>query len=478
MGAVPFPDADTCLSGGFLAHNQAKYLAHVPKRGAGGALSFCDGWRKGVVLGILGGGVSGLSLAYLYTGRCEILEREMRVGGHCRTHEKDGFRYDEGGHILFSRNEVILNQILEVLGGNVDRRRRNNKIWYKGRFVKYPFENGLGVLDKEDIFDCLYHYINNDYPEPANFRDWIYYTFGKGIAERYLIPYNQKVWKTDPELMGVEWVGRVPRPPLEDIIRSALNIETEGYVHQLYFYYPRDGGIEGLPYSLAQEVANRCRVLTGFAVTTVRKDRLGWIVSDGREDRRYDSLVSTIPLPELVRICPDVPLEVADACRRLRYNPSVFVLVGLGECLARDITAVYFPQPDIVFNRVCFLHTFSPSLVPEGKYSALAEITCDVEDEVWKSSDELVTRRVVSDLARTGIVRIEDVITTDVRRVKYSYVVNRLDSRRNYEIVRAHFGAQGLELLGRFAEFEYWNIDQCFAEASKLADRLGAALTP
>lgn len=428
------------------------------------------------MLGILGGGISGLSLAHLYSGTSEILEKEDRLGGHCRSHQKDGFTFDEGGHILFSRDQDVLDKMLSILGDNVEKRRRNNKIWYKGRFVKYPFENGLDALDKEDIFDCLFSYLNNDYPEPTNFEEWIYYTFGRGIAERYLIPYNEKIWKTPPKQMATDWAGgRVPKPPAEDIIKSALGISTEGYTHQLYYFYPRKGGFEALPKALAA-AAPRCTIRTDFNVESVRRDGSRWIVTGADEDRAYDRLVSTIPIQEFVPMLQDVPDEIVRAVQALRYNPSIFVLLGLEDCLAKDISAIYFPQPDLVFHRICFMHTFADDVAPTGKLSAVAEISCRGEDDNWRGSDEDIVGKVVTGLTQEGFIQSSQVITTDVRRVRYSYVVYDHDHHDNTAMIRSYFSDLGIELLGRVSQFEYWNTDQCFSEAMRLATRLNAEM--
>lgn len=429
------------------------------------------------MLGILGGGISGLSLAYLYQAESEVLEKGERVGGHCQTHEKDGFLYDEGGHILFSRDPDLLSRMLEVLGDNVEQHYRNNKVWHRGRLVKYPFENGLGDLDKEEIFDCLIHFLNNDHPEPTNLREWIYYTFGKGIAERYLIPYNRKIWKTDPSNISLDWVGgRVPKPPAEDVIKSALGITTEGYTHQLYFWYPKQGGIEALPKALAQAASPRCRITTGFEVTWVERSGSRWVVSNGVEERQYDELVSTIPIPELIRVLKGVPEDVKEAAQSLHYNSSIFVLLGLDRCAHPELVAVYFAQPDVIFHRLCFLHSFSQGCVPAGKYSLLAEISCRRDDEVWRSSDHEIVRRVVADLVREGFIAEGDILTTDVHRSLYSYVVYELDYRRYQATVRSHLEGMGIRLLGRFAEFEYLNMDHCFARAMTLAEELNREL--
>ena len=210
-------------------------------------------------IGVLGGGLVGLVVASRCKSHdCEVLEADEAIGGHCRSLIKDGYTFDPGGpHILFSKNQEMMAIFREQLGDNISQRTRNNKIWYQGRYVKYPFENGLYDLAPEDRFECLYHYLKNDYPPPKNFKEWIYHVFGKGIAEKYLLPYNEKIWNVPAEKMGIDWVdGRVPRPPIEDVIKSAVGVVTEGYTHQLYFLYPKTGGIEALPRSFAKDCAN------------------------------------------------------------------------------------------------------------------------------------------------------------------------------------------------------------------------------
>jgi protoporphyrinogen oxidase len=108
----------------------------------------------------------------------------------------------------------------------------------------------------------------------VSFADWIENTFGRGIAECYLLPYNRKIWNYPPGKMSAHWVeGRVPRPPVEDIIRSAVGIETEGYTHQAVFSYPVEGGIEALVRAIAGPIMDR--VKCGFRVSTVEDGRLG-----------------------------------------------------------------------------------------------------------------------------------------------------------------------------------------------------------
>ena len=154
-----------------------------------------------------------------------------------------------------------------MIAGNEQRNQRNTRISYRGCSVKYPFENGLADLPPGDRFLCLNEFVRAQIafetgraPSPANFRDWVYSTFGKGIAECYLIPYNEKIWNYPTEKMSFHWVeGRIPRPPVEDVIKSAIGIPTEGYVHQAVFSYPLEGGIEALVHAIAEPVRGKIR---------------------------------------------------------------------------------------------------------------------------------------------------------------------------------------------------------------------------
>src|SRR5215212_3310 len=198
-------------------------------------------------IGILGGGVSGIALAAHLGEDVDVLEKRARIGGLCGAILEDGFTFDAAGpHIMFSKNKEVLNLMISVLGDNVHQNRRDNRIWFKGRLVKYPFENDLASLPKEDNFDCIYGYIVNPRANdtPSNLAEWSYATFGAGISEKYFIPYNKKIWNYEPSKLGLEFVSRIPKPPMEDVLKSSIGIATEGYLHQLYFYYPIEGGFE------------------------------------------------------------------------------------------------------------------------------------------------------------------------------------------------------------------------------------------
>jgi protoporphyrinogen oxidase len=428
---------------------------------------------------ILGGGLTGVTLARLLTARnfdVRVLEAETRIGGLCKSERQDGFTFDTGGsHIIFSRDQEVLSFMKEVLEGNRSEITRNTKIFYKGSYVKYPFENGLYALPKEDLFFCINEFIKTlirsekgELPEAKNFREWIYNTFGKGIAECYMVPYNEKIWNYPVACMSTHWVeGRVPRPPVEDIIRSAVGIETEGYTHQSLFTYPENGGIEALVTAIAAPVTDR--IQTNFRVTSVRRNGPVWEISNGSETVTADRIISTIPLQDLITTLQDLPAEVTSAIGGLKYNSLLTVTIGVKGDVP-PYSWVYIPDEAMgLENRISFPSGFSRNTAPPGCASVLAEITYNEGDPVSLMDDDQAIDHVVSSLTGMGVIKPGTIVSRAVYRQKYAYVVYDLEYRKNIGVIRKYFEAQGISLVGRFSQFEYLNMDGCIRSAMDFA---------
>jgi protoporphyrinogen oxidase len=426
-------------------------------------------------LGILGGGVSGIALAAHLGSDLDILEKSARIGGLCATIVEDGFTFDAAGpHIMFSKNKEVLNLMISVLGDNVHQNRRENRIYFKGSLVKYPFENDLAALPKEDNFDCIYNYIVNPRANETpvtNLAQWSYVTFGAGISEKYFIPYNEKIWNYDAAKIGTEFVERIPKPPMEDVLRSAIGISTEGYLHQLYYSYPTEGGFEAIVRAFAERVTGE--IHTSWPVASVARDGSRWRVrSVSGAERTYDTLVSTLPIHELVKVWDDAPPELHEQVARLRYNSLINVLIGCRSDPGHNYTALYVPDPEIVFHRLSFPKAFGEKCVPPGGSSIMAEITSNAGDGIWEMPDEALIDRAIDEIERIGFVDRDSIVYRRVARFTYGYPVYDLGYRKNVTQMRETVAATGLHLLGRFAQFDYINSDVCVERALALANGL------
>jgi protoporphyrinogen oxidase len=278
-----------------------------------------------------------------------------------------------------------------------------------------------------------------------------------------MVPYNEKIWKYPSDRMSHHWVeGRVPRPPVEDVIKSAVGIPTEGYSHQSVFSYPLHGGIEALVHAIAAPVTDRIK--TGFYVRSIQKSKTGFLISNGTEVIEADRCISTIPLQNLLPCLPHVPLEVRQACSDLVYNSLVCIALEVKGDVP-PISWLYVPEITLGrTNRISFPSTYSPHAAPGGCSSILAEITHQPGDEVSHISDADLIREVTGALETMGIVPKDRIIRSHVMRQTFAYVVYDLDYQKNIRIVKDYCTSAGIPLIGRFARFEYLNMDGCIRD--------------
>jgi len=424
--------------------------------------------------GILGAGPAGLTLAQFLREPCEVLEAETHPGGHASSFQLDGFTFDYGPHIMFSKHKDILAFMIESLEGNVHECRRNNKISYKGRLTKYPFENGLSGLPLEDNFACVRDFFINPYKEqyaaPQNLREWLLARFGLGICERYLFPYNEKVWNIPVEDLSMLWADRIPNPNPEDILKSSLGMPSEGYLHQLYYHYPQTGGYQ----ALSNQWSRHADVIYNFKVASVAKKDGLFHVSDGANVRSYRQIISTLPVQILAKITNlEIPDAVQQAIDGLIVHPMWIISLGLRGTDAEQMTAVYFPEADYLVNRISYPATFSPANAPQGCHSIQAEITCRPDSPTWAMNEEEIYRHAVDGMIQRGIIRsYDDILCRQVDRKTFSYVVYDHAYEKNTALIRKWFSAQNLHLGGRFGFFEYANVDGIIWRNLQLAEKL------
>lgn len=424
--------------------------------------------------GIIGAGPSGLIMAKFLRASCLVLEQNTYPGGHTGSFSEKGYTFDFGPHIIFSKNKKILDFMVNTLGTNIHQSRRNNKIYYKGKFIKYPFENDLKSLPIEDNYACLVTYLFNRYKEkykkPKNLKQWFLKNFGRGICEKYLFPYNEKIWKIPVRDLSMIWADRIPNPPPEDIIKSSIGIQTEGYLHQLNYYYPLRGGYQ----ALCEVWAKNVQVRYGFQVKKISKTKNGgFLLSDGHTSYSFDQIISTMPIQELGKVLDfPVPSKMYRAINTLRVNAMYAVCLGIKGEDSNKFTAIYFPEADFVVHRVGFPKTFSPHNAPEGCWSLQAEITCRKNSPIWRQSDGFILDIVKKGLVERGIIKKNACVYEKVIRSEYAYVVYDQEYEKNSRLVREWFPAQGIHLVGRFSYFEYVNVDGAIARTLDILGKI------
>ena len=430
---------------------------------------------------ILGGGLSGISTAYFlqnkdWVGKITILEKEVETGGLCRSIRKNGYIYDIGPHILFSKDKEMLSLMLSVLDEKNDLK-RSNEIYYKGRHIQYPFENDLSKLPEEELNYCIQAFNHNPYEnyEVTNMIQFFLKTFGEGITNTYLRPYNEKIWKYDPAFMNTSMVDRIPKPTREEIRRSAAGETVEGYLHQLYFSFPTKGGIQSVVDGFKKQLNDKkCSIHTDSTVVRLSKDENTFVVETGdKKTYTADMLISTIPVQELTAAYANVNESIRKTVSDLHYNSIAIAFARTPYDLCGEHCAYMVPDKNVIFHRSSKMDFFGSEYHKDGEATYMVEVTYRKDDYIDAMGDEKLLSKIKEGVCGIEFAKnINDVEIIDLTKHQYAYVIYDLHHAENMNAIRDFYANEGIVLNGRFGNFEYWNMDRVLRESLSLSERL------
>lgn len=471
---------------------------------------------------ILGAGPTGLAAAHQLGAGSLLIERNARVGGWCRSIEHDGFQFDCAGHIMFSTDTWVHTMYKLLLGDNVHWQHREAWIYSKGTYTRYPFQGALYGLPPAVLKECLVGAIEArfgalDAPvtdrgpntlhavtqapaansedccgdganaaiectgaatttlAPDNFEAFIYRTWGAGVAKHFAIPYNRKLWTVPLTEMETSWLGgRVPMPDLESMIEGALEPAAKPMGPNARFGYPLRGGFQALMDGFLPHLKGE--LWLNAEATRVHPAAHRIELTDGRVVG-YRSLISTLPLPELIRAIGDeAPGAVRAAARALRHVSVRCVNLGIGRERVTDKHWIYYPE-DTVFHRIFVQGNASPHCNPPGGFGLTCEITYSPTKPLPLEGDALV-RRCIDDCVRVGLIDAADpVIASSQVDMPCAYVVYDHARADNVAIIRNWLAGHDITLAGRYSEWAYYNSDHAFLAGRRAAEAVLATRT-
>lgn len=305
---------------------------------------------------------------------------------------------------------------------------------------------------------------------PQNFEEFIYKVWGAGIAKHFAIPYNKKLWAVPLSEMETSWLGgRVPLPDLEEMIEGALQPVAKPMGPNARFGYPLRGGFQALMNGFLPHLSGP--LWLGKRVTAVSPRQHRLTVQDGTV-LSYEHLISTMPLPVLVRLMgKEAPPEVRAAAAALRYVSVRTVNLGVGREKLTEKHWIYYPE-DTVFHRIFVQGNASPHCNAPGGFALTCEITHS-EHKPLPCDGEALIQRCVSDCHKVGFFRPEDPIwAANQVDLPHAYVVYDHARPRNVATIRDWLAKQDILLAGRYSEWEYYNSDHAFLAGKKAADRV------
>jgi protoporphyrinogen oxidase len=432
------------------------------------------------VILIVGAGLAGLSTAYHLSGvPYRVYEREQEVGGLCRSYKKDGFTFDYTGHLLHFRQAEIKALVEKLLAGKLQKHARQSFIYSHRTYTEYPFQVNTFGLPPEVVRECLIGFIatltnqqSGHPPTNRSFKEWILDNLGEGMAKHFMVPFNEKLWQVSLDELTSDWVSwLVPKPELTDVINGALGIKDKAFGYNPSFLYPTHDGIKVLPESFVSGIDG---ITHGAELMEVDSKRHRAIFYDrtqgGSREERYESLVSTIPIPELVRRCVDFPAALKEAAAALRWVSVYNINLGVGRERVSEKHWIYFPELEYPFYRAGFPMNFSPSLGRPGCSSMYVEMSHKPTEH---QSMEQVIGQVRAGLERARILRPDDeLVVSDVKDLYYAYVYFDHHRAKVMPAILAELERRGIYSVGRYGRWEHTSMEDAIGQGKQVAERL------
>ncbi|MFO7951723.1 MAG: NAD(P)-binding protein [Bacillota bacterium] len=413
---------------------------------------------------ILGGGVAGLSAAW-HAGRnglqAAVFEAKDRPGGLCDHFHAGDFRFDCGAHFGFSNNAPY-SRVLAMTEVISHRPRPFN--FEAGKWLKHPVQNNLYPLKAEEKVEAIKSFIERpERSENPDYGRWLKEQFGEVIARRYPARYTMKYWTVLAEKLSTEWVGnRLYRPSLDEVLYGAMTEETPQTYYFREMFYPRRGGYRAFIEPLQENLDLWC----GKEAVLIDPDKKYVLFNDGSKEY-YAHLVSSLPLPELVRILKEVPGKVEEAAETLWATSAALVSVGFNLEQVTEHLWFYIYDSDILPARVHAPYLKSPDNAPKGKSSLQFETYFSRHKPLALTGENLV-EHVTDAVERLQLAAKRDIAAIDYRVLPYANVVfdHGMTKRRDHimEFVRD----KGIIPVGRFGEWDYLWTDQSFLSGKKV----------
>ena len=409
---------------------------------------------------IIGAGITGLSYAaFCGHNNYLILEAENIVGGYCKTTNRNGFIWDYSGHFFHFQDENIRSFIMKEIDQNllVDVVKATF-IKYKDRLIDYPFQKNIHQLSKEELIDCLYDLFTIEQRTYSTFKEMLYVKFGKSIAEKFLIPYNTKLYACDLNTLDKDAMGRFfPYASKEDIIR---NFKTDNNLsYNASFVYPKSGAVSYVNSVLTHVDKSKIRTNCKLRSIDLKNHT---VYTENGEKFTYDRLISTIPFPQLLgkgQISYDEQI----------YNWNQVLVFNLGfDCNGHDLRShwIYFPEGKYCFYRVGFysniLSTNRLSLYVEIGFNKKA--TINKEEYLKHTLDDLKTAGIITE--KMNLVDYEAIVMDP------AYVHINAESIKDVQEKKKSLASFDVYSIGRYGSWTYCSIEDNIKEAKTLAEQL------
>lgn len=403
---------------------------------------------------VLGAGISGLAYANaIGKDKTIIIEKNGYYGGLCHSFNVNGFTFDSAVHLSFTNDETVRKEFDKV---EFWKHKPISYNYYSDKWIKHPIINNLYKLDTEEKVNFIKSYFNRrENCIIKSYRDWLLASYGEEFTKKLYDVYTEKYWTVKSENLSTEWIGnRLASTSADKILYGAFstNDDIDYYVNEMR--YPKCGGYQ----HFIDHLSDNCNIVYGSQVTEVDLDNKT-VMSDDGKIYEYDNLASSIPLNELVKITKNIPNQLLEESKKLTCTKVSLVSVGFSRPDVAKWLWFYIYDKEIMAARVNSPSMKSPDNAPIGKSS--------LQFEIYHNDNDVIDRDEIINNVRESILKMKlckesDILFMDYKLLEYANVIFTIDMCGAREKIRKYYMDKGIDLIGRFGEFEYYWSDQSF----------------
>lgn len=414
-------------------------------------------------IAIIGTGISGLSVANLLKDKGHeivLFEKQDRHGGLIKCDVIDTVLFHKvGGHVFNSKNQQVLDWFWSYFDKESEfvKVKRNAKILFQDKIIGYPIENYLYKLNKETVSCIINELIDlqkNESKSPfsySNFEEFLKNNFGNTLYQIYFKPYNNKIWKTDLSTIPMDWLeGKLPMPNFKEIIISNIVAEEEDQMVHSSFFYPKQGGSQ----FIVDRLSKNLDIRNNQKISSISKYNDKYTLN---EETGFDKIIYCGDIRQLPDYMESLLADNVniDNIHKLRSNGTSNLLC---ETDSNDISWLYIPEEFTDAHRIIYTGNFSDS--NNGNHTRK---TCVVE-----FSGKVEYERMLEEIKK---------LPGNLTPITYnfepnSYIVHDKGTKELINNIKSIFEKENIYLLGRFAEWEYYNMDKCIESAMAIAEKL------
>jgi len=417
---------------------------------------------------VAGAGLAGMSFAYHYQPDALVLEKESQVGGLVRTTHFNGCRFDMASHLLHIRVPYIKELVYGKLGLTGKYHARKSHIYYDNVVIPYPFELNLLSLSEKTKQDCLEglkdvkHFTKEEEDEirKGPYYDYVMKSFGAGIGNHYLLPYNRKIWDTDPKEMSTEFMSFIPTADKDQIIKNATEPNSDKFGYNTEFFYPEEG-IQEFADVFGNQLPN-IRLNTEIKFIDTKNKTIE--LTDGSKVG-YNKLVSTLPLNFLIANSDREDLK--KYYEKLIYT-TVYTVNIVIDGKVPDSHWIYFPQEEYDFYRICFPKNYFDKCTP-GKQQIIA---VEVGSRNHSMDYAEIEKRVVEQVKSMSIFEIEKIHFVHCIKIPVAYCIYDFERTKLADMLVKEFEKNDIYSIGRYGNWEYSAMQDAIMYGKNLSDKL------